>query len=179
LGLTLEPDADTSAVIEDLQAKLADYDLIVQDNKSLLNSALDVFDRTFSITIALRLLATLVAFIGILSALMALQLEHTREYGMMRANGMTGGQLTIFTLIQTGLMGLVAGILALPIGMVLSLVLIYVVNVRSFGWTMQFTLLPNEFAEAFIVAVVAALLAGIYPAFKLSRLKPAAALRSE
>lgn len=179
LGLILEPDADSQAVIDDLQAKLADYDLIVQDNESLRSGALDVFDRTFSITIALRLLATLVAFIGILSALMALQLEHTREYGMMRANGMTGGQLTIFTLIQTGLMGLVAGILALPIGMALSLVLIYVVNVRSFGWTMQFTLLPNEFAEAFLVAIVAALLAGIYPAFKLSRLKPAAALRSE
>lgn len=179
LGIILEPDANSEAVIDDLQVKLADYDLIVQDNESLRNGALDVFDRTFAITIALRLLATLVAFIGILSALMALQLEHTREYGMMRANGMTGGQLTIFTLIQTGLMGLVAGILALPIGMVLSLVLIYVVNVRSFGWTMQFTLLPSEFAEAFIVAIVAALLAGIYPAFKLSRLKPAAALRSE
>ena len=179
LGLTLEPDADIAAVVDDLRARLAGYDLMVQDNKSLFNSALDVFDRTFAITIALRLLAMLVAFIGILSALMALQLEHTREYGMMRANGMTGQQLTLFTMIQTGLMGLVAGILALPIGMVLSLVLIYVINVRSFGWTMQFTPLPNEFTEAFLVAVAAALLAGIYPAFKLSRLKPAVALRSE
>lgn len=179
MGLIVEPDADTNAVIDDLQNKLADYDLIVQDNESLKNGALDVFDRTFAITIALRLLATVVAFIGILSALMALQLEHTREYGMMRANGMTGQQLTGYTLIQTGLMGLVAGILALPIGMALSFVLIYVINVRSFGWTMQFTLLPGEFAEAFLVAVIAALLAGIYPAFKLSRLEPAAALRSE
>lgn len=179
LGVILEEDADSEAVIDGLQVALADYDLIVQDNESLRNSALEVFDRTFSITIALRLLATIVAFIGILSALMSLQLEHTREYGMMRANGMTGFQLTRYTLIQTGLMGLVAGILALPIGGVLSLVLIYVINVRSFGWTMQFTLLPNEFAEAFLVAVVAALLAGIYPAWKLSQLEPAVALRSE
>ena len=179
LGIILEPSADSNAVIDTLQAELADYDLLVQDNEGLRNGALEVFDRTFAITIALRLLATIVAFIGILSALMALQLEHTREYGMMRANGMTGCQLTVFTMIQTGLMGLVAGILALPIGAVLSLVLIYVINVRSFGWTMQFTLLPGEFAEAFLVAVAAALLAGIYPALKLSRLKPAAALRSE
>jgi len=179
VGIILDDTADPDLVIDALQAELADYDLIVQDNESLRNGALEVFDRTFAITIALRLLATVVAFIGILSALMALQLEHTREYGMMRANGMTGRQLTVFTLIQTGLMGLVAGILALPIGMVLSLVLIYVINVRSFGWTMQFTLLPAEFGEAFLVAVVAALLAGLYPALKLSRLKPAAALRSE
>lgn len=179
LGIFIEPSAQPNAVIRDLRDALADFDLVVQDNESLRQGALEVFDRTFAITIALRLLTTLVAFIGILSALMALQLEHTREYGLMRANGMTAGQLTQFTLIQTGLMGLAAGVLALPIGLALSLVLIYVINVRSFGWTMQFTALPGEFAEAFLVAVAAALLAGLYPALKLGRLKPAAALRGE
>lgn len=179
LGIFIEPNARPNTVIEGLRDALADFDLVAQDNKSLRQGALEVFDRTFAITIALRLLTTVVAFIGILSALMALQLEHTREYGLMRANGMTAGQLTQFTLIQTGLMGLAAGVLALPIGMALSLALIDVINVRSFGWTMQFTPLPGEFAEAFLVAVAAALLAGLYPALKLGRLKPAAALRSE
>ena len=179
LGIFLEPKADPPAVIDDLRRRLADFDLVVQDNESLRRGALEVFDRTFAITIALRLLTTGVAFIGILSALMALQLEHTREYGMMRAAGMTARQLTRFTLIQTGLMGLAAGLLALPIGTALSLALIDVINVRSFGWTMQFTPLAGEFAEAFAVAVVAAGVAGLYPALKISRLKPAAALRNE
>ncbi len=179
LGIFLEAGADADAVIAALRAQLADYDLLAQDNASLRRGALEVFDRTFAITIALRLLTTLVAFIGILSALMALQLEQTREYGAMRATGMTPRQLTRFTLIQTGLMGLAAGVLALPIGTLLSLVLIYVINLRSFGWSMQFILLPGEFLEAFLVAVVAALLAGVYPAWRLGRLKPAEALRSE
>lgn len=179
LGIFLEPKADPPAVIEDLRRRLEDFDLVAQDNESLRRGALEVFDRTFAITIALRLLTTGVAFIGILSALMALQLEHTREYGMMRAAGMTARQLTRFTLIQTGLMGLAAGLLALPIGTALSLALIDVINVRSFGWTMQFTPLAGEFAEAFAVAVVAAGVAGLYPALKISRLKPAAALRNE
>ena len=179
LGIFLEPKADPQTVIEDLRRRLADFDLVAQDNESLRRGALEVFDRTFAITIALRLLTTGVAFIGILSALMALQLEHTREYGMMRAAGMTARQLTRFTLIQTGLMGLAAGLLALPIGTALSLALIDVINVRSFGWTMQFTPLAGEFAEAFAVAVVAAGVAGLYPALKISRLKPAAALRNE
>ncbi len=179
LGVFLESGADAGLVIEVMRGALADFDLLVQDNAALRQGALDVFDRTFAITVALRLLTTLVAFIGILSALMALQLEHTREYGTMRATGMLKGQLTYFTLIQTGLMGLVAGLLALPIGTVLSLVLIYVVNVRSFGWTMQFALLPGEFLEAFLVAIAAALLAGVYPAWRLGRLQPADALRNE
>ena len=179
LGIFLEAGVDADDVIGALRAQLAGYDLLVQDNAGLRKGALEVFDRTFAITIALRLLTTLVAFIGILSALLALQLEHTREYGAMRATGMSTGQLTRFTLLQTGLMGLVAGVLALPIGTLLSLVLIYVINVRSFGWSMQFVLLPGEFLEAFLVAVVAALLAGVYPAWRLGRLKPAEALRSE
>jgi putative ABC transport system permease protein len=138
-----------------------------------------VFERAFTITTALQILATVVAFIGILSALMSLQLEHTREYGVMRAVGMTPRQLWNFTLIQTGLMGTTAGLLALPIGFVLALVLVYVINVRSFGWTMNLTLSPNEFAQAFAVAVIAALAAGMYPAWRLSRLATARALRNE
>ena len=163
LGIFLEESADTAAVIGQLRARLADYDLRVQDNASLRGGALEVFDRTFAITIALRILTTLVAFIGILSALMALQLEHAREYGVMRATGMTARQLTQFAVIQTGLMGLVAGLLALPIGLLLSLVLTQVINLRSFGWSMQFSPQPGQFVEALLVAVVAALLAGSVP----------------
>jgi putative ABC transport system permease protein len=179
LAAYIEPGADLDATMEALRDRLKAYDLFVQSNRSLRDSALVIFERTFQITIALRLLATLVAFIGILAALMALQLEHTREYGVMRANGMSGRQLWLYTLLQTGLMGTVAGILALPIGVALALVLIYVINVRSFGWTMQLTFLPDEFAQAFAVAVGAALLAGIYPAWKLATMNTSRALRSE
>ena len=180
VALFLAPDADSQQVIDTLKTQtLRGYDLQVQSNRSLRTGVFEIFERTFTITVALRLLATLVAFIGILSALMSLQLEQTREYGVMRANGMTTGQLWRYTLLQTGLMGMTAGVLALPIGFLLSLVLIYVINVRSFGWTMQFSLAPTEFATAFAVAVGAALLAGVYPALRLTRLLPSQALRSE
>ena len=179
LGIFTSADADVDAVIGDLRARYADYDLLVQDNASLRAGALEVFDRTFAITIALRLLTTLVAFIGILAALMALQLEQAREYGLMRATGMTARQLTQFALIQTGLMGLVAGLLALPIGLLTSLVLTHVINLRSFGWTMEFAPQPSQLLEALLVALSAALLAGVYPALLLGRLKPAEALRRE
>ena len=174
------PDADLDALVGRLQDEtLAGTDLQAQDYRGLRAGVFEVFDRAFAITVALRLLATVVAFIGILSALLSLQLEHTREYGVMRAVGLTPRQLWRFTLIQTGLMGTVAGALALPIGLVLALVLIFVINVRSFGWTMQLFLLPEHFIQAFAVAVVAALAAGVYPAWRLSRLVTAQALRRE
>lgn len=176
----IAPDAEINQVVNTLRAgPLREYGLVIQANRELRGGVFEVFDNAFAITIALRLLATIVAFIGILSALLSLQLENTRQYGLMRATGMTPGQLWNFTLLQTGLMGLVAGVLAQPIGLALAMVLLYVINVRSFGWTMQFHPIPTEFLQAFAVAVIAALLAGLYPAWRMTRLVTARALRNE
>jgi putative ABC transport system permease protein len=180
VALFLDDGTSLEAVIDQLQTEtLVGTDLNAQANRELREGVFEVFERAFSITIALQVLATVVAFIGILSALMALQLEHTREYGVMRATGMTPRQLWRYTLIQTGLMGTTAGLLALPIGLVLALVLVYVINVRSFGWTMELTLQAGPFVQAFGVAVLAALAAGVYPAWRLTQLVTARALRSE
>jgi len=72
-----------------------------------------------------------------------------------------------------------AGLLALPVGLVLAIILIYVINVRSFGWTMDLTLTPQPFVQAFAVALAAALAAGLYPAWRSSRSSAIQALRSE
>jgi len=58
-------------------------------------------------------------------------------------------------------------------------VLIFVINIRSFGWSMAFIPLPVDMAQAFTVALAAALIAGIYPAYQLSKLVTAQALRAE
>jgi len=180
LSLDVAPGVDPQAVIDTLRTEtLAGQTLIVRSNRGLRDSALEVFERTFAITSALQLLATLVAFIGIMSALMSLQLEHAREYAVMRANGLTPRQLWQLTLTQTGLMGGTAGLLAAPIGLALAIVLIEVINVRSFGWSMQIAFVPGEFAGAFAVALAAALLAGVYPAWRLSRTPVAEGLRME
>ncbi|NES01025.1 MAG: ABC transporter permease, partial [Symploca sp. SIO1B1] len=76
-------------------------------------------------------------------------------------------------------MGSVAGILAMPLGYALAWILIYVINVRSFGWTLQMQLAPSYFWQSLIVAVVAALLAGIYPAWNLGKMVIATAIRQE
>ena len=180
LALFLDAGTDPAAVIDTLQREtLVGTDLQAQDNRTLRAGVFEVFERAFAITVALRLLATVVAFIGILSALLALQLEQAREYGVLRAIGLTPRQLWQYTLLQTGLMGAVAGLLALPVGLVLALVLIYSINVRSFGWTMQLAVAPGELVVAFLVALAAALAAGLYPAWRLGRTLTARALRSE
>ena len=180
LGLFAQPGVNIDALVEDLRSHFQGRrDVVIQSTRSLRDGSLEIFDRTFAITQALRLLAVIVAFIGVLSALMSLQLERTREIGILRATGMTPRQLWWMTFLETGLMGNIAGLLALPLGYVLAWILIYVINVRSFGWTLQMQLNPSYFWQAWAVAVVAAILAGVYPAWRLSRMVVATAIREE
>jgi putative ABC transport system permease protein len=179
-GLFVETGEDSNAIAADLQDHFSGRtDVTVSSNQSVRNNALDIFDRTFAITAALQLLSVLVAFIGVLSALMSLQLEKTRELGVLRATGMTIRQLWQLTLLETGLMGATAGLIAMPVGWVLAWILINIINRRSFGWTLQMNLEPAFFLQAFLVAVIAALLAGIYPALRLGNMEIATAVREE
>ena len=179
-ALFLEAGASPDALLNRLREEtLVGKNLLARANSELRADVFELFERTFLITGALQLLATGVAFIGILSALLALQLEHTRQYGVLRACGMSPGQLWRYTLLQTGLMGATAGALSLPVGMLVALVLVTVVNLRSFGWALELTLQPESLATAVAVALGAALLAGVYPAWRLGRLATALALRSE
>jgi putative ABC transport system permease protein len=180
LGLFVEPGVSVDAVVRELQGLVGEgQTVLVRSNRALKDASLEVFDRTFAITGVLRSLAFVVAFIGVLSALLALQLERGRELGVLRANGLTPGQVWKLVTAQTGLMGLVAGILAVPAGFVLAIVMIFVVNKRSFGWTLQMEAGPEIVLQAVGLAVVGALLAGILPAWRMARTSPARALREE
>jgi putative ABC transport system permease protein len=180
IGLFVDKPESTGAVIGRINRVLeAGDEMLVRSNRDIRETSIEIFDRTFAITYVLRLLTVVVAFIGVLSALMALQFERGRELGVLRAIGLTPGQLWRMVTIQTGLMGLVSGLIALPFGLTLATVLVYVVNKRSFGWTIDMQLGAGVFVQALAVAIVAALLAGLYPGYKMARTSPARALREE
>ncbi|HMB15646.1 MAG TPA: FtsX-like permease family protein [Pelovirga sp.] len=152
---------------------------MVYSNRDLREASLATFDRTFAVTSVLRILAVLVAFVGILNALMAMQIERSRELAVLRAGGLTPQQLWLLVTGETGLIGLLAGLLALPLGIAQALILILVINRRSFGWSMDIQIDPAILFQALLLALIAAILAGIYPAWRMAQTQPAQALRDE
>ncbi len=181
LGVSLHNPNDLHGTLAAIRNALSALDtpLRIRATGELRRHSLAVFDRTFAITRVLRLLAVGVAFIGILSALLALHLERSRDHAVLRATGATPGQMLGLVALQSALLGLLAGLFALPLGWLMAELLIDVINLRSFGWTMQ-KLLPLEvLGQALALSLLAALLAGLYPAWKVARSRPADALRSE
>lgn len=163
-----------------LQENLGPFQpLMIRPNRDIQARTLEIFDRTFTITQVLRLLAILVAVVGVLSALSALQLERAREFAVLRATGMTSREIGLLVSLQTGFMGAVAGLLAFPVGLLLAAVLIFVINRRAFGWSLPYHVDPWLLLETLTLAILAALLAGLYPIWRMAHTQPADALRAE
>ncbi|RKH13132.1 ABC transporter permease [Corallococcus sp. CA047B] len=180
LSLFAAPGQDVDVLVSRVRDRAGgEQALNVNANRALRQASMEVFDRTFTITQVLRLLAIGVAFVGVLSALMSLQLERAREFAVLRATGLTPGQLWGMVSLQTGLLGLLAGLFSIPLGLALAYVLVHVINQRSFGWTLQLVVSPGVVGQAMLLALVAAALAGLYPAWRMARANPAMALREE
>jgi len=120
-----------------------------------------------------------VAALGILSALLASVLERTQEIGILRSVGFTRGGILRTILWEAGFLGALANALGALAGIGLSLVLIYVINKQSFGWTILFTFPARLVAEYGLLTLATSLLAGAYPAWRASRVPVAEAVRYE
>ncbi len=151
----------------------------IVSTEGIVELSLQVFDRTFEITEVLRILAATIAFLGVLSALLSIELEKAREHAVLRAVGLGPRELATLTLTQTTLLGVAAAIAATPIGIALAGLLVHVINRRSFGWTMSFELDAAPVLAGTALAVGAALLAGLYPAIRIRRAEIGRALREE
>lgn len=155
------------------------HELVMTEALGIYNESMAVFDRTFRITEVLRLLSILVAFIGILSALMAVQLERRKEFAVLRTLGLTRSQISLLIMIESAILGLLAALLAIPVGLAMAWVLTDAIQLRAFGWTMPFMVTVRPLWWTLLLGVSAALLASLYPAWKASRGDPAPQLRED
>ena len=171
LTLYLAPDADPEAVREELLAGAGpDHRLFIRTNAALRAEVLRIFDATFAITYALEAIAIFVAIIGVAATLVTLTLERRRELAMLRQLGAGRGQIRRMVVIEAAMLGMLSQGVGLPVGVMLSLILIYVVNVQSFGWTIQFHLPLGFLVQSTLLIAVTTALAGLYPARIATRL---------
>ena len=181
LAVHAEPGVARDALLERLRAAVPEEAGPVQlrSDARIRELSLEVFDRTFAITRVLQLLAGIVAAAGVFGALLALSLERGREVAVLRALGLTPGQVWGLELSRSGLLGAFAGLLAIPPGAALAAALTGVINERAFGWSLALRLDPGLLVQAVALAVVAALAAGIYPAWRAARVPPGEAMRDD
>jgi putative ABC transport system permease protein len=179
LAIYLAPGADLEAVRDEIKRAAAHNDVLIFSNRDIRREGVRIFDRTFAITYALEAVAVIVAVLGIAGALISIVIDRRREFGLLRIMGATTTQIRKLILVEAGLIGILSNIAGLALGVVLSLVLIFVINKQSFGWTIQFhwPVLVLLTALGFVYACT--VLAGIYPARVAERLNPIEVVHEE
>jgi putative ABC transport system permease protein len=180
MGLYLARGADVSAFADRVRAaSRGRQSIAVTSNANVRELSMRIFERTFVITRVLYWLTAGVAAIGLISALLAWELERSRELATVRALGLTPRGAAAVIEAQTGFMGFAAWLAAIPAGLLTAVLLITVINRRAFGWLIDLHITGTQLANAFAVAMIAALAAGIYPAWRAARAPLASEIREE
>ena len=175
-GLRMDP-ADVPALSAELRDRfgLAESNMINQ--AGIKAFSLNVFERTFTVTGALNVLTLAVAGFAILMSLLTLATMRLPQLAPVWAQGLTRARLGRIEIIRAVLLALLTAAFALPLGLALAWTLLAVVNVEAFGWRLPMYLFPLAYLRLAVFAVIAAVLAALWPARKLARTRPADLLK--
>ena len=125
--------------------------------RDVLAISMAIFDRTFAITRALNTLTLLVAAVAIFASLLAVYQFRRSEYALWRSLGATWPTFFLVSGFPIILMTGVVMLLALPLGIALSWLLIHKINVISFGWTMPVVIDAEPISFLFLVVTTVVL----------------------
>lgn len=179
LAVYVSPGFSTESVRAEIEQAASGHRILIFSNRDLRSEAVRIFDRTFAITYALEAVAILVAVMGIAGALLALVIDRRRELGLLRFLGAATRQVRKLILVEAGLLGLFANLVGVALGFALSLILIYVINKQSFGWTIRFHWPVSVLLSGLSFVYAATVLAGFYPARVAVRLNPIEVVHEE
>jgi putative ABC transport system permease protein len=179
IAVYLQPGVSDRAARGAVERACAGRQISVISNRELRMQAIDVFDRTFRITYALEGVSLSIAVIGVAGALLALVVDRRRELGLLRFLGSSARQIRKLILYEAGLLGIVGCFAGFLLGVLLSLLLIFVIDKQSFGWTIQFHWPVAVLSAGLIVIYSATLFAGLFPAKFAMNLNPIEVVHQE
>jgi putative ABC transport system permease protein len=180
IGIFIDPDHPRRAeLLQEVRKRAEARGLPVLTGAQLHENILNVFDTTFAITRSMRAIAIVVAFFGIAGALLTLFIERSREFGIYRALGFSTGQVAKMTLMEGLGMGLVSFLFSMAVGTTLAILLIKVINIRSFNWTIFYYPALQPYLLTGVTAILASIGAAAYPIWRVYRTYPQIQMREE
>ena len=140
----------------------------VRNHEEIRAIALAIFDRTFAASRLLTAVALAVAAIGLYAALAAMLTAREREFRLLTAIGCSRARIWRLGLAQTTLLGSVAALAALPLGLFMGWVLCAVVQPLAFGWRIALQLDWGVVGYPLLLCVAVAVAAGAVPSYRAS-----------
>jgi putative ABC transport system permease protein len=164
----------TAANTHRLAAALASYpDAKIQTESQFKSNQEKGIDTLLNLLYVLLSLSIIVSLFGIVNTLVLTVFERTRELGMLRAVGMTRRQLRRMIRHESVVTALIGAALGIPVGVVLALMVGQAIEYPAF------TIPVGTLVVFVIAAIIAGLVAAIFPARRAARLNVLEALQYE
>ncbi|MFD2191594.1 FtsX-like permease family protein [Pistricoccus aurantiacus] len=176
VGLVLEESSDGESLLADLDRRFGADSMSVIDRRGIRELAIEIFERTFTITRALNALTLGVAALALFTSLLAQARTRRAQLAPLWALGVPRRPLALVSLVQLGGLALVTALVAIPLGIALTWALVAVINVAAFGWRLPLHVFPLQILWTLGLAVLVAWLAALLPAWRLWRIPPRALL---
>jgi putative ABC transport system permease protein len=182
-----QPNADVNLVADDITQALrrernlkeGDENFEVQTPQELVDSFQQVFGIVQAVIFGIAGISLIVGGIGIMNTMYTAVLERTKEIGLMKAIGATNNTIMLIFLIESGLLGLVGGLIGVLFGLGLAYLTAYI------GKTVLDTLLLNAWFSWWLIigalafAFIVGVLSGVLPARAASKQQAVQSLRYE
>ncbi|RYZ89971.1 MAG: ABC transporter permease, partial [Proteobacteria bacterium] len=179
-GLALNPGADLETVRRAVDQQVGQkWGLVAVSNAEMRSMMKTALDQSFAYTRAVELAALLVALMGLLNTLLISVMERTREIGVLRAIGSTRRQIARMILVEALIQGGFGALVASAIGALIAFFYIHHGLAPSLGWQIDFHLPITTFLTTLGFGMGVAWLAGLYPAYRASKLKVVESLSYE
>jgi putative ABC transport system permease protein len=139
---------------------------------SVITQALQVFSST-------DLLALMVAILGVIGTMFAAVIDRIREIGVMRAIGATRRQVELQVMLEAGFLGLAAALAGILAAVPMGIVFVRVLGLVGTGWHVDYIFPAAKATRIALLVVAAALLAGVLPGRRTSKMAVTEALAYE
>lgn len=179
----LLPEEVVPVIEEDLRRKRGvsegEEDFQVETFENIIGAFLDIFNVITVVIVGIAGISLIVGGVGIMNTMYTSVLERTRDIGVMKATGARNKDIKKIFLFESGLLGLIGGLIGLIIGMSFALGVEYLVVEILEQPLLSINFSPWLLTSALLFSFVIGMISGYLPARQASNLNPVDALRSE
>jgi len=179
-----DENADTNIVAENIKEELRNHrrvkegeeDFTVKTSQQVLDSFKTILSIITYILAGIAAISLIVGSVGITNTMYTAVLERTKEIGIMKAIGATKKQILIIFIVESGMLGLIGGVIGVIIGFGLGKSVELIASAAGYSIIrihLSYPLIFGALAFSYVIGSVA----GILPALQASNMNAVDAIR--
>jgi len=187
IAVKLSSEADTEIVAEQIKNKLLsthhlreeDQDFTVITSQSVVDTVNKITGTMAFLLGGIAAISLLVGGVGIANTMFMSVMERTREIGILKALGSTNREISKLFLIESGIIGLVGGVIGTLFGFLGTIAISGLAISSAAGFTLRATITPQLVFFSLGFSLFVGIVFGVFPARRAAKLQPVEALRYE